>query len=498
MQYKNLKIQKDYHFRTKEIKANEASWKWQTPQLPYTNNYEPSAPPCIENDSEHLDGERPTSVQSNCITKTTAYDPQTGGFITSVSTDTSDHALPVLQCSPVDKLILSQNSYNTLSRKMSTSDSYATLPRPELLITTDQLKRTDSSGNVSGNLINQSPQYVTSIAVVSRCGSLLTLSSSADVSSGDVSSDISDTEESDDGDNVEAINDMIMKVNNHYLTSVNNQFVANIQLGSLSLDRLNSKSYKTFTRQPLDSLVTSSLLDLTKPRQEEYEDKIKLSAYILDEEEENSFDNQRFDKKPKVSTTDDDLEENHLSATILDRGEEGNNLYHTISRKKILSQVKCPNFHLHNNGQIMGPIRDESANDKSEPNNLNLNERPLAKILERLHSVRAQENTYVSLTGESLYQSLQNQNVKPDDNNNEDKAPHEVMNACPVLVANILATHAETLRHAEMTGCVDCLDYVDSLDKIIPYLRQGEGTTCQIHNNVRITILFLIILLKDN
>ena len=80
-----------------------------------------------------------------------------------------------------------------------------------------------------------SPQYVTSISVVSRLDSLHSLSSSADVTSENY------TEDSEEEENVEAVNDEIELRINSYIVEVNNQFVANIQIGSLSLDRQNEK-----------------------------------------------------------------------------------------------------------------------------------------------------------------------------------------------------------------------------------------------------------------
>ena len=133
--------------------------------------------------------------------------------------------------------------------------------------------------------------------------------------------------------------------------------------------------------------------------------------------------------------------------------------------------------------QTSAQTQDESVKPQSRVNLQRPNPRPLAKILDRLHSVNQTENTYVSLTGDSVYQSLQN--PLPDDNNNKDKP--EVLSACPVLVANILATHAETFRHATASGCVDCFDYANSVGYALPYLEPRhlpEENPCKIHGRV--------------
>ena len=58
---------------------------------------------------------------------------------------------------------------------------------------------------------------------------------------------------------------------------------------------------------------------------------------------------------------------------------------------------------------------------------------------------------------------------------------------CPILAANILATHAETYRHAGMLQCQDCAGYVDSLREALQYLQPevfGKNSTCSLHNRV--------------
>jgi len=478
-----------------EVSDSRPSWNWQAPTPFYSTSYRPETLAQDEpstSTSTKLPTDRPTSVQSNFITKTTVYDPQTGGFITSVSTDTSDHALPVANSSPVDKQILSQNSYNTLTRKMKAKDNSG-VAEAQARRPANKLSRSDPKGTVSGSLINQSSQYVTSIAVVSRQGSLLTLSSSTDLTS-----DTSDTE---DSDNFKTIHSTVSNGHVPFLVNASNEFVANIQFGNRKSERNARKSPKLAHAGP-DSLVTSTLLDLTRPGPEEQDRRAKLSGYILDEEGENSFDNQHDYKETEKFSNErisDDFDQPHLSATVLNKGDELNDLYRTISRKRILSKVHCSNFHLHNSADnhhgecnrkhsnMFGNQLPSQEEPPRSPSGVNLQRptpRPLAKILDRLHSVNPNENTYVSLTGDSVYQSLSNQNPLPDDNNNKDKP--EVLSACPVLVANILATHAETFRHATASGCADCFDYANSVGYALPYLEprpMPEENKCKVHGH---------------
>ena len=83
----------------------------------------------------------------------------------------------------------------------------------------------------------------------------------------------------------------------------------------------------------------------------------------------------------------------------------------------------------------------------------------------------------------------------------------EDVKACPVLLANIVATHSETFRsdfkksnhmihiftflrhefyfrHAYETGCEDCYDYSNSVGYALPYLLQNsplQTNTCKVH-----------------
>ena len=482
------------YFSKEELSDSRPSWNWQAPTPFYSKSFQSEATKEDEitaPTSRQLQAERPSSVQSNFITKTTVYDPQTGGFITSVSTDTADHGLPVKNTNPIDKLILSQNSYNTLTRKMKEKGSYSNLSESISSAASNNPKIIDPRGSVSGSLVNHSNQYVTSIAVVSRHGSLLALSSST--------SDITDDSEIVDVKHHEVVNRGTRNGYTPYLINANNDFVANIQVGA-SKARKSSRGLtkKGFGGGP-DSLVTSTLLDLTSPRPEEQERRAKLSGYILDEEGENSFDNQMVvnDSNERVS---DDFEQPQLSAMVLDKGDELNDLYRTISRKRILSKVHCANFHLHtgmdnHHGECNRKHSNMFGNEVSDQDDTSTHQRvgnlqkpiprPLAKIFDRLHGLNPTENTYVSLTGDSVYQSLQNPSSSSDDNNNGFKA--EVLSACPVLVANILATHAETFKHATAQGCADCFDYANSVGYALPYLEPRnlpDESQCKVHGHV--------------
>ena len=108
--------------------------------------------------------------------------------------------------------------------------------------------------------------------------------------------------------------------------TANSGFVTNIQFGSLSLERGRvGATHKRFPRPALDSLVTGSLLSLTRPREGRVRGGGKLSSYVLEEREE-----QRIREGPRDQ---DEFETNQLSATVLERGEGSRpDLYRTISR----------------------------------------------------------------------------------------------------------------------------------------------------------------------
>ena len=121
----------------------------------------------------------------------------------------------------------------------------------------------------------------------------------------------------------------------------------------------------------------------------EKEEKAALSGYILDEGRGNSFDQQEPPSEMRADSGE------ILPSAILDTNDELTNLYKTISRKKILSKVQSGVFSHH----------------KPEPHRPQLtpNTRPLAKILNMLHSVNTNENMYTSIPEDSVYQSLPTQ-----------------------------------------------------------------------------------------
>ena len=116
--------------------------------------------------------------------------------------------------------------------------------------------------------------------------------------------------------------------------TANSGFVTNIQFGSLSLERGRVGALGRRVHQPgMDSLVTGSLLSLTRPRRDSREDRRrqvngpgKLSSYVLEEREEGKMGNQG----EMVGSDDretDEFDTKELSATVLDKGGEITSLY---------------------------------------------------------------------------------------------------------------------------------------------------------------------------
>lgn len=159
------------------------------------------------------------------------------------------------------------------------------------------------------------------------------------------------------------------------------------------------------------------------------------------------------------------------------------------------------------NTQICSAAGDELFRAKGKKRQLpkkysGTGSRPLTKIIERLHAIQTAENTYVSMTSDGLYQSLQHQQQSPpDDNNNSNDGreqdplgkyrgdPIKVVSACPVLISNLAASHVETSRHATLSGCMDCCDYATSLGYALPRLEPrvyqpqypAGGGPCNVH-----------------
>ena len=307
--------------------------------------------------------------------------------------------------------------------------------------------RPRSQGSLPGTLLRQEPNFVTSIAVVSRAGSLLSLTSTDSCLSSSTAK-------------VEARHPRIPPTFGGGASpnlTAHTGFVTNIQFGSLSLERGRvGAAGRRFPRAHLDSLATGSLLSLTRPRGRGPGG--KLSSYVLEERLE-----------PRIGGDDreqDEFDTKELSATVLDKGEETSNLYRTISRKRLLRQYK--DFQIPEGDE--GEEKWEEAEVRRERRGEEVPRaagRPLARILERLHALQPAENTYVSLTSDSLYTSLQNGGRGHDDNNNHPEKGDGVA-ACPVLVSHLLACQAETALHARATGCPDCHDYAASLQ--VPHL----------------------------
>jgi hypothetical protein len=244
------------------------------------------------------------------------------------------------------------------------------------------LPRPRSQGSLPGGLVTQARHFVTSIAVVSRQGSLLSLTSSDSGPPGPA----------------EARNPRVAAAGPRAspLLAANAGFVTSVQFGSLSLERGRAGPSRRGPRPALDSLVTGSLLSLTRPREAARRPGPgKLSSYVLEEREE-----------PRPGVERDEFDTNQLSATVLDKGEELTSLYRTISRKRLLRQYKdfpappCPE-------EGWGPEPGDPGRRRRREDEARAGARPLARILDRLHSLQTAENTYVSLTSDSLYTSLQ-------------------------------------------------------------------------------------------
>ena len=130
--------------------------------------------------------------------------------------------------------------------------------------------------------------------------------------------------------------------------TANSGFVTNIQFGSLSLERGRVGAVgRRVPRQAMDSIVTGSLLSLTRPREERRRGPGKLSSYVLEEE------GRRGNEVIGDDRETDEFDTKELSATVLDKGGEITSLYRwagiesdddfscrTISRKRLLRQYK--------------------------------------------------------------------------------------------------------------------------------------------------------------
>ena len=211
--------------------------------------------------------------------------------------------------------------------------------------------------NVAGAIVSCSPDYVRSIEVVNRQGRLTRLRPRETEEASEVT--------------------VVSEVESPYHVMTNSQYVSNVTFNK----KISDGSSKISAASTRDSLVTSSLLKFTSHKLEE-EEKGQLSGYILDDGEDH--------ERAKHLRT-----EALFNSSTVDSNDELTNLYKTISRKKILSKVQSGVFSHH----------------KPEPHRPQLtpNTRPLAKILNMLHSVNTNENMYTSIAEDSVYQSLPTQ-----------------------------------------------------------------------------------------
>jgi len=457
---------------------NRNSWKWQGQQNLLHSSSDSSAPSSLNNDT-------------NTITRTTTYDGKTGGFVTSVSTKISDRDITIEDIAATDdnseadnddldeKLILSHKTYNTLNKREKKAVKFT---NSGTKASGKMYTKTSDSG-----LVSYSPDYVQSIEVVNKKGGLVKLGQSDNATNEHDDAKSSNDDSSDD-----------------YHVMTNAKYVANISFNK-SNDRKTSNSG--------DSLVTNSLLGFTAPavssgrKRRDDEEKAQLSGYILDEgSHQNSFEprsnHYQHQKREQNYHSNHKPGNNEIfPGSILENNDELTNLYKTISRKQILSKVQCSSFNM-NNSQLPRSSLPSSS-------------RPLAKILSMLHSVpqtnnmnssnsmnnlnnnNNNENMYTSIAEDSVYQSLPPTQSQTSSNNKSNESSElnnninndlEDVKACPVLLANIVATHSETFRHAYETGCEDCYDYSNSVGYALPYLLQNsplQSNTCKVHKTSR-------------
>ena len=88
----------------------------------------------------------------------------------------------------------------------------------------------------------------------------------------------------------------------------------------------------------MDSLVTGSLLSLTRPRRDSREDRRrhvhgpgKLSSYVLEEEVKRGNQGEMVGSDDRET---DEFDTKELSATVLDKGEEITSLYRQVRLEK--------------------------------------------------------------------------------------------------------------------------------------------------------------------
>ena len=296
-------------------------------------------------------------------------------------------------------------------------------------------------------LFRNSAQFVKSIQVVGRSGNLRILTNKS-------------YEVNDSRDGTEKVS-KAAKTEEGYMVSRHNGYVTSILFRPVKSVKYVAKANKSY--------VDGS-------KQEKFVTKTKLSAYILDGGDTFHDSVNCKEESNQGADTKKDMDERIFTRTI--------------SRKRIINRIRSSNYGLEDIPRRertgSGPLHIQPL-----PHLQTSGPSTLSKIFERMHSLNPAENAYVSIT-DSMYQSLQNMNKPLDGNNNNNK---DVPNVCPILVANILATHAETYRHAGMRHCGDCNDYVESLREAMPYLEPrvfGRGTDCSVHTKVSIQFNVLL------
>ena len=245
-------------------------------------------------------------------------------------------------------------------------------------------------------LVFKRSDYVNSIQIVNNRGKLVKLESiksettNKETSVKDVSDD--DNQQHDDNDK-------------QYHIVKNNKFVSDI-------------SFTTEDKPGQGSSYSSRVNpNFTSPRPDE-DEKARLSGYILDENSntENSFDYRSNEGRQTKKKYRNEI----FPTAILDSNDELTNLYKTISRKQILSKVQCSSFPA-DPGHRSAPVSSVSGGAE---------QRPLARILNMLHSAHTNENMYTSIHEDSVYQSLQTTATNNDKSNKSNPGETRIVVNC--------------------------------------------------------------------
>ena len=327
---------------------------------------------------------------TNTITRTTVYDTKAGGFITSVTTESSSESdqqpsdleeedgeeddYEVEKDDP-EKLILTQDTYNTLGKGGKKTVSFVTSKADSQRKMLDNALQSCESKLMLklfsfmkyslGGLVTSCPQFVSKIEVVNRQGKLVKLRQREGERGSSARTE-----------KVEARRGGLTEESPYHVMT-NSQYVTAVNFNKRQTDG-SSKISSTSTGG--DSLVTSSLLKFTSHKLPEQEiGKLGHHSVILE-------DDQDHHRPYGLSSSKHRRTEEMLSSSVVDSNDELTNLYKTISRKQILSKVQ--------GGEPQAPAAHS---------------RPLAKILNMLHGVNNSENMYTSIAEDSVYQSLPTQ-----------------------------------------------------------------------------------------